>query len=422
MSSRSSSPPLWPILAVVFFGSLGTGVVTNGIYFITEHGYRFTPRDNYLLGIVLGVTYIAGSLGAGPILRCLAASERATARAAVGLIFMLLGLLCGIPLLFRGATSAWPLWLLIVLYTPLTGVLWPLMESYVSGGRRGHALRRAIGVFNYTWAGAIIPAYLLITPLLKGDETPGAAASGAPLRPAVGIALLGVTHLLTIALLTKFTREPGRHLALEHESHPPSWARLLATFRILLPTSYIVLTALLPFLPHAFDRLGVPTQWHMFLAATWLAARVGTFVVLERWHGWHGRWYPVVLGGVLLLLGFGVTVLAPSVPEPGAGALAATAAGLACFGIGMAIIYSGALYYAMEVGNAEVEAGGTHEALIGLGYTAGPLLGLVAVGAEASGWLPARSFEIALLAAVALVAVVAAAVASWRTWRLAAAA
>ena len=52
-------------------------------------------------------------------------------------------------------------------------------------------------------------------------------------------------------------------------------------------------------------------------------------------------------------------------------------------------------YYGMAVGNAEVESGGKHEAVIGLGYLGGPLLALVglfvgippihAVGAVASG-------------------------------------
>jgi hypothetical protein len=44
--------------------------------------------------------------------------------------------------------------------------------------------------------------------------------------------------------------------------------------------------------------------------------------------------------------------------------------------VGLGGIYTGALYYVMEVGASEVEAGGTHEALIGGGYTLGPLIGL----------------------------------------------
>ncbi len=406
-NGAESRSPLWAVLAVAFLASIGTGVVTNGIYFITKHGYGFSEARNYSLGVVMGITYVAGSLGAGPILRWLRASRRLTTRAALGALLGALGILCIIPLAGRGAAAPWPIWLLIALYTPLTGILWPTIESYVSGGRRGGDLRSAIGRFNYTWSGAIVVAYFCVSPTLgRGPESPG----GAPNHwPAIVITALGVLHVLTIAPLIAFRREPGRHLEDTHEPHPASYQQLLVTFRILLPTSYIVVTALIPYLPGAFDRLGVPTELHMALAATWLAARVGAFICLERWHGWHGRWYPPILGGVLMLAGFGITVLAPTMPEPGAGAIILTIAGLAAFGVGMAVIYSGALYYAMEVGDARVEAGGTHEALIGVGYTVGPLLGLLAVGAEAGGWLPRRSFEYALLTTVALVAVGAAA-------------
>jgi hypothetical protein len=41
----------------------------------------------------------------------------------------------------------------------------------------------------------------------------------------------------------------------------------------------------------------------------------------------------------------------------------------------MGLTYYAALYYALAVGHAEVDAGGNFEALIGLGYCVGPLLG-----------------------------------------------
>jgi hypothetical protein len=53
-------------------------------------------------------------------------------------------------------------------------------------------------------------------------------------------------------------------------------------------------------------------------------------------------------------------------------------AGLVAFGAGHGILYFASLYYAMAVGGAEVDAGGTFEALIGAGYVVGPLAGLAA--------------------------------------------
>lgn len=406
--------PLWAVLFVAFLASIGTGVVTNGIYFITRHAYGFGDAGNYLLGLVLGGTYIAGALAAGPILRWLAASRSVNTRDALAAILVILGLLCAIPVLGRGAGGAWPVWLLIALYSPLTGVVWPIVESYVAGGRRGASMRSAVGRFNWTWSGAIVAAYIVVSPALPDA---GDAVADPRLRGAVVIAALGVLHLLTTAFLAPWPPEPGRHAAESHESHPATYRGLLVTFRILLPASYVVLTALLPYLPRAFDRLGVPPSWHMTLAATWLAARVFAFVALERSQGWHGRWWPPVAGGMLLLAGFGAAVLAPALAAPPGGRLALMLAGLALFGTGMAIIYCGALYYALEVGDGKVEAGGMHEALIGIGYTLGPTLGLVAVGAARVGFLPSGSFEAALLGTVAIVAAVAAAAAVTRSYR-----
>ena len=67
--------------------------------------------------------------------------------------------------------------------------------------------------------------------------------------------------------------------------------------------------------------------------------------------------------------GFGLVVLAPTIHL--------MLVGFVVFGVGMGMVYYTALYYAMAVGRAEVDAGGVHEALIGVGYTIGPAAGLL---------------------------------------------
>jgi hypothetical protein len=47
-------------------------------------------------------------------------------------------------------------------------------------------------------------------------------------------------------------------------------------------------------------------------------------------------------------------------------------AGLVAIGIGHGLLYYSALYYAMRLERADIDAGGTHEALIGVGYVVGP--------------------------------------------------
>lgn len=397
--------PLWAVLSIAFLGSVGTGVFTNGIFFMTKHAYGFSVVQNYWLGLVLGLTYSVAALAAGPLLSRLARRKLAT-RTVLFWNLLAMAVVCLVPIAVREAgfhEHRWPIWLLILVYSPLTGMHWPLIESFLSGGRTGASLRSAVGRFNIVWSSALVVGMWGVGPLIEDA--------------AMAIGLLGIVHLLTIPMLRYLRPDPGRHLDDAHEPHPPIYNQLLVVFRFLLPTSYIVSTALTPFLPAALTRLEVSSHWQTPMAATWMAARFGTFVLLERWHGWHGRWYPAVGGVGFLLSGFALAVLAPQLGT--VAGISAILLGLAAFGIGMATIYSGALYYAMEVGRAEVQAGGIHEALIGIGYTVGPLCGLAAAGSVAAGVVAEGRFDAAMLSLVSVIAGLALLIALRLAWRAA---
>jgi hypothetical protein len=391
VNRRPGASPLWAVFAFTFANSLGSGVVTNGIVFMSKHGYGFSDRDNYWLMVLLGMTYIVGALGAQPLIRAL--RRRApglSTRALLGGLMTTAGVLCAVPqiALWAGAgKSVWPIWLVVAIYSPLTGVLWPLVESYVSGGRSGHDLRSVISRWNVVWSSAVVVAYFGISPFVES-------------APALTIMILGLGHLACLLPLAYLGANPAPHDPEEHEPHPPVYAKLLVTFRMLLPMSYVVASALGPYLPGAMDKLQIPTQVQAMVASAWLIARVVLFAILNRWHGWHGRWYPAVVAGLLLITGFGAAVLSRPV---GSAALLVT--GLFMFGIGMAVVYSGAIYYAMEVGQSEVEAGGKHEALIGTGYTIGPGVLLIASYGVSYGILPESRFEPIVLGAVGLIGV-----------------
>lgn len=404
MTAPARPTPLWAVLTVTFINSVGTGVANNGIYFLTKSAYGFKEVENYAFALLLGVTYIAGALGVGPALTRLAAkSERINTRMVLAGVAAAMGASCLLPLVARGLSDSptggsWGVWAMIAIYSPVSGALWPITEGYVSGGRSGSHLRAAIGRFNVTWSAALVVCFWAVAPLVKD-------------APLTVIAGLGVLHAATILLLPAFGADPGEHAAERHEPHPPVYHRLLAVHRILLPASYVVLAAFTPYLPTLLsDRLGIAIAWLTPAASVWLLGRAGTFVLFERWHGWHGKWWTPIAGASLLLSGFALAVVAPGVLA-GTVALAASLAGLAAFGIGMAVIYTAALYYAMEVGRAEVDAGGVHESLIGVGYTLGPLCGLAAGGLVSAGAIDAAWYGEGVLALVAVIALAATATA-----------
>lgn len=397
--SRESSS-LAAIYLFTFANSIGTGMVSNGIFFLTRQGFDFSAVANFGLGVLLGVMYIAGALLAGPLFRRLQRSCPAVSRRGwLAVIMVLMAVLAAVPWLsvrFLGP-SAGPgaVWVLVLLYSPLSGMLWPLVEAFLAGGRSGKPLRSAIGTWNVVWCTATVAAYLVMGPLIKHHA--------APLL--VG---LGVLHLASALTLLWFTPEPGSHGPAGEDEHdaphdPELYRQLLATFRLLLPTSYVISSALGPYLPLAFEKTTLEPAWHAAAASTWNIARVLTFFTLQRWHGWHGRWSTAIVGGAVLLLGFALCISAP-IALTGTPLLVVMIAGLALFGVGMATIYTAAIYYAMAVGQAEVDAGGTHEALIGVGYAAGPLFGLVASLAISREVLPPSALEPSILTLVSGIA------------------
>jgi len=379
-ASRAGRPPLGPVLIFTWLNSLGTGAVMNGVFFVTRRQYEFTEVQNLSLAFVMGAIYIVGALAVGPALRRLAArSSRVSTRLVLVALMIAMGLVCAVPVLIQ---QVWSVWFFGAVYATLTGGLWPIIESYVSGGRRGKDLRRAIGAFNLVWASAVAAAYWGMTPFLSDN-------------PLGVIAALGLVHLVCIPLAIAAPREPARHLEDVHEPHPANYYDLLVTFRWLLVLCFILLYVVTPILPTQLEGLDVGEAWATPLASIWMICRVLMFLLMQQWEGWHGRWRTPLWTGGALIGGAAVIIVAPSIPV--------MIAGLTLFGVGAGGVYCGALYYAMEVGAAEVEAGGKHEAVIGAGYAIGPLIGLGAWGLVGAGLVGADNVSFATLSIVFIV-------------------
>lgn len=407
ISRRSSTPttglgamgvtPLPAVLTLVFTCSMGTGVLNSGVFFLAKSRYGFDAAANFALAVMFAVLYIPSAAFIGPILRRMV--ERLpwlTTRAVLATILVMILLLTLAPIAADqfpawNTWPSWPIWITVAGYAVLTGNLWPLVESYTSGGRKGERLRTAIGRFNMTWAAALVIIFWAMAPLVE-------------VRPLVVIAGVGAVHLLSLILLSWFPRDPAAHASEHHEPHPPVYARLLNVSQVLLPMSYLVIGAVQPLLPRLCEHAGVPAAWQTPLASLWLIARLVTFAVMERWHAWHGRWWTPAAGAFLLIVGAGTAVASALLPAGSTGALG-LGAGLVLLGVGAGMIYAVALYYAMEVGQSQVDAGGRHEALIGVGYLVGPVIGLSLTQVVAVGRLTSEQFEPTLLSVVVVISV-----------------
>lgn len=395
MTHSPSTPkpaPLGYVLAVTFILSIGTGSLTHGLGFIAKQSAGFERAALFGLGVTFGITYIFSSWLTGPVVRMLETKSKVpiAPRSLLMAITFAGALVSAVPLILDSlnlATNA-GLWIVAAGYGGLTGIMWPLVEWNISGGRRGKALRSAAGQFNIVWTTAVVFSFWLIGPTLEDH----------PQATFVGIVVL---HLLAVALMIPFPAKPPKHLTDTLEPETPSPKYLLTAARALLPVSYTLAGVLGPFFPVAMHKMGIDLTWQTVVVSVWMTSRIPTMVLLERWHGWHGKAWPLAVGGIAVVLGFVGCVVAPVLNMPGA-ALFVMVLALVLFGAGKGLVYTAAIYYAMELGQGEIDSGSTHEALIGVGYALGPAIGLLAALAVRLNLIPESGFTYLLLAAAGI--------------------
>jgi len=335
-------------LVYTAIASLTGGMVGHGVYFIADRQFGFSPVMNLVFGIAVYLPYIPGAMLSGPLTRAVGSTRLVllTATLVMSAATISIALLQQAPVL----------WIMIPLYSLLAGVQWPIVESYITAGRHGADMRRSLGLFNVTWAICLIPAFWIVGLLIN--------------VPGMAFVVLAVLHVIGAFVALRFSANPPPHDADIQQQHVgQEYQSLLRTVRILLPASYVLLYSFTPLLPSIWDGLEVDVRLAAILSSTWMVARLGVFLLMIRSSRWHGRWSLLLIGAILISIGFGLLLSAGSVP--------AAMSGLAIFGFGQGMLYYCALYYGMAVGHAQVESGGVHEAVIGCGYTLGPTFGLI---------------------------------------------
>ena len=320
----------------------------------------------------MGAVYTLAARGSGGLSR--ARGGRISPRAALAVALSVWAAAALAPVAFPGTEPV--LWAAAILGAGTSAVTWPIVESYLVAGRQGAALRAAIGRFNITWTPASALSLLLL---------PSLARLGGPLLAIGSCAVINAGALLAVSRLPS---RPGGH---EPDASSPTAGReypwLARAASWLLPLSYVISSTLAPVLPHRLAAVGVHAAPGSVVAALWMTARFAALFFMWRTGFWHGRWGALAAAGVTLAGGLGLVLLASGPIALGAG--------LVLYGCGLGLTYYAALYYAMAVGHAAIDAGGSFEALIGIGFCAGPLLGLA--GNAVAGTAHAESATVVLV-------------------------
>jgi MFS family permease len=352
-ATPSVASPLWANLVLTFLASIGTGILWSGVSFIAKHEFDYSAELNYVLYLVTALTYVAAAFASGPMTRFL--GRWISPRAFLAWLLLVQAMVCVLPLVVLHHVT---LWFVACVTSVIAALLWPIVESYLTAGRHGRDMRSAMGWWNMTWTISVAVAMLMLAPFIGGE------------RAILGIVALGPVSLIALLALPWFTRAPGHHDETMHTSSiTMEYPLLLRSVRMLLPMSYLLIGAVSPLMPYRLHDLEVALSAETPVTATWMIVRVFAIALMWKLAFWHGRWGTLLLGGTTMTIGFAAIVFAPT--------LMVLLIGLSLLGAGQGVVYYAALYYAMSVGKAQVDAGGTHEGLIGLGYAMGPVSSLV---------------------------------------------
>jgi len=360
--SPSTSPrtSLSAVLAVTILASFGTGSLWNGLPFIAEHDYHFDKVKNLALLTFLGVIYVGGALSAGPATRLV--ERRLSAR---GVLVWALGVQAVLALGPWFVDDEWIVWVVMGASSLLASFFWPIVESYITAGLLARQMLRGVGRFCIAWSLAVPVGVAVTGPLIASGWAPSFFLAAA------------LCHVFTLGLFARLPARPA-HAAHDHPQQPNAarlarYTKLLAASRWSMLASYALLFLLAPLLPHITKHtLGLSTAWATPAASVMDGVRDATFAALSVLTFWCGRASPLLAAVILLPVGFAMVLFGQT--------LTIVLAGEVIFGMVGGLVYYAALYYALAVKNAAVEAGGAHEALIGCGFALGPLCGLVGLG------------------------------------------
>jgi len=377
-------------------GSFATVLFFNYLYFFMQARHGFNDKDNLALAALLGLTYAFASWQAGRFAR----RHGYFTALKLGFSIMLVSLAVGSQLSSAPGQIA-----AAIVMTFGMCLIWPTIEALVSEGESPEGVPRAVGLYNITWAVTNAIAFFIGGTFIQ--------TFGFKCIFYLPIAIVTVQLALTFWLQNHAT-ELAR-LAVNKppaappppDPHRPSPAKAKAFLRMAWlanPFAYIAINTFIAVIPGLAARLHLSPMLAGFTCSLWCFARLGTFLTLWTWTGWHYRFRWLVTAFGLLVISFAAILIVPS--------LVVLLVAQIFFGAAIGLIYYSSLFYSMDASETKSEHGGIHEAAIGVGNCLGP-----AVGAASLQFLPQYANSGAIAVSALLLCGFGALLTIWKTAR-----
>jgi predicted MFS family arabinose efflux permease len=350
--------------------SFGTVLYFTYLYFLLHAKFGFTNKSNLAVAALLGLCYALVSWQAGRL------AQRWGYFTALKSGF---GIMAGALLVGAQLGSAAGEIISAAAVTLGMCFTWPVLEALISENETPGRVPHAVGIYNITWAATNAAALFIGGTLV---ETLGYRSIF--YIPAV---ILAGQILLTLRLEKlpppAALEKPSAGLRDPDRPAPASAKNFQQLAWLANPFAYIAINTLIAELPGIAAKFHLTPMFAGFACSLWGFARLGAFMLLWRWPGWHYRFCWLVTAFSLLALAFAAILIVPN--------LAVVLAAQIFFGLAIGLIYYSSLFYSLDASDTKSEHGGIHEAAIGAGNCLGPAAGAVSLqflphAANAGAW------------------------------------
>ena len=350
LRDRLFSPPR-RLIGLAFLTDLHVGMVYLGIQYLGVYVLDAPPVVLGLFGTLAGIAYTLSCLVSGGI------SDRFGRRRS-----MLVA--CAL------AATTWLLlpqlghWRYVLMVVPVCGgalsLYWPSALAWLAelttGGRR--ELTRNLGLFNILWCtGSMLLAPLVTGYLWNADHR-------LPFYLPAAVMLLAATVIITTP------RGTSRGADMEEEPRRPheNVGLFLKLAWIGSFAAWFAVGTTMAMFPKFGDSLGFSAVQVGRLLAFAGVGKLLVFILTRYEHRWQYRLWPMLATQAGAAVALAVASAAPSA--------AVLAASFAVMGTAAGMGYVGSLFYALHGrSDGKGKMSGFHEAIVGSGSWAGPLLG-----------------------------------------------
>ena len=373
--------------------SFGTVFYFNYLYFWMRDEFGFGNKRNLALAAALGFFYTFAAWQTGKF------AQRRGYFAALKTGYTIMALALAAGWFVKCAIGQV---LIAIVVTLGMCFIWPTLEAFTSDGETAERLPRMVGIYNVVWATTAALAFFIGGTFIK--------IFGYPILFLLPLAIVLGMLALTFWLqghAADMAREALNAAAAPSEPHQPASPNAKVFLRLAWlanPFAYIAIQTILAVIPGIAARFHMSPMLTGFVCSLWYFVRVGAFVVLWRWTGWHYRFRWLAAAFAFLIGSFITVLLSPN--------LLILIAAQIFLGGAIGLIYYSSLFYSMDAGDTRGEHGGIHEAAIGLGNCVGP-----AVGALSLHFLPQFANSEAIAVSLLLLGGFVALVVMWKTGR-----